>query len=160
MLFIKKQYLVSQAHYSLTVKSSPVSIDKIKLLFQLVNKDVTISQSYITCYHSCGKNIQWKKMTLSPDFIFTFYTFSLFSLVRPKYFPHTRLVWLLITFTFSPDQSGKTPILPHQTSLLRRWRLIVTRPVWCSPSRLHPMPSLISMNIRDVISLFKCLRNQ
>ena len=52
MLFIKKQYLVSQAHYSLTVKSSPVSIDKIKLLFQLVNKDVTISQSYITCYHS------------------------------------------------------------------------------------------------------------
>ena len=41
MLFIKKQYLVSQAHYSLTVKSSSVSIDKIKLLFQLVNKDIT-----------------------------------------------------------------------------------------------------------------------
>ena len=74
-------------------------------------------------------------MILSPDF-------SLFSLVRPKYFLHTRLVWLLLTFTFSPDQSGKTPILPpHQTSLVRRWRLIVTRPVWCSLTRLHPMPS-------------------
>ena len=36
MLFIKKQYLVSQAHYSLTVKSSPVSIDKIKLLLLLL----------------------------------------------------------------------------------------------------------------------------
>ena len=45
MLFIKKQYLVSQAHYSLKVKSSPVSIDKIKLLFKLVNQD-------ITCYNS------------------------------------------------------------------------------------------------------------
>ena len=47
MLFIKKQSLVSQAHYSLTVKSSPVSIDKIKFLFQLVNKDVTMSQCYV-----------------------------------------------------------------------------------------------------------------
>ena len=101
------------------------------------------------CYNSWGKNIWWKKITLSPDFIFTFYTFSLSSLVRPKYFPHTRLVWLLLTFTFLPDQSGKTPILsPHQTSLVRRWRLIVTRPVWCSPSRLHPMPSCKGMETK------------
>ena len=31
------------------------------------------------CYNSWGKNIWWKKMTLSQDFIFTFYTCSLFS---------------------------------------------------------------------------------
>ena len=36
-----------EAHYSLTVKSSPVSIDKIKFLFQLVNKDVTMSQDML-----------------------------------------------------------------------------------------------------------------
>ena len=101
------------------------------------------------------------KITLSPDFIFTFYTFSLFSLVRPKYFPHTRLVWLLLTCTFSPDQSGKTPILPpHQTSLVRRWRIIVTRPVWYSPTRLHPMPSYLHTMLNYTgfrESFWKCL---
>ena len=106
MLFIKKQYLVSQAHYYLTVKSSPVSIDKIKLLFQLVNKDVTISQSYITCYHSCGKNIQWKKN----DLITRLYLYFLY---------------------FQSVQSGKTKILPpHQTGLVTINLHLLTRPVW------------------------------
>ena len=106
MLFIKKQYLVSQAHYSLTVKSSPVSIDKIKLLLLLLLLP--------------GLQRRLKNSNLSIRILHVIIPEVRISNGKND----------LVT-RFQSVQSGKTKILPpHQTGLVAINLHLLSRPVW------------------------------